>query len=85
MQCVQYFSLICIVVNVHVSVDMNYAPLFVIYVYCWNVFVIYKVVSTGVALDTGHTTITRMLSSVLQTVYDEIYYEKANFRFLRTE
>ena len=37
MQCIQYCSPICIVVNVHVSVDMNYAPFFVIYVYCWNV------------------------------------------------
>lgn len=85
MQCVQYFSPICIVVNVHVSIDMHYAPLFVIYVYYWNVFVIYKVCSTGLALDIMHATITRMLSSVLQTVYDEIFYEKTNFRNLRTE
>jgi len=85
MQCVQYCSPICIVVNVHVSVDMNYAPLFVIYVYCSNVFVLYKIFSTGLALALMHVTITRMLSSVLQTVYDKIYYEKTNFWYLRTE
>jgi hypothetical protein len=41
--------------------------------------------STGLALAIMHVTITRMLSSVLQTVYDKIYYEKTNFRYLRTE
>jgi hypothetical protein len=41
-----------------------------------GMFVIYKIFSTGLALAIMHVTITRILSSVLQTVYDKIYYEK---------
>jgi hypothetical protein len=42
-----------------------------------GMFVIYKIFSTGLALAIMHVTITRILSSVLQTVYDKIYDEPA--------